>query len=702
MQTRFAIVVVTGLLLGVSGYGGVPTFRYASASGTFTLMGGDPAQGSTTKIPVTVVPVVFSFDTRVPGSEPPLLDASPDVPPLLASPVFRPFPFPVGGNTQFADAMLRATFADDKNFHTLLRPPTVSKPVTIKIPPGSGYLLSSRKTGSSIGVVDRWFAQREIFKQVPREEGQLFVILTHNTSFYAEGDATICCSFGTHGTDSATGNAFVLASYLRDVPAIVQEADIQPLTEQLAEFVNDPLHDPLRPEEARSPKPGNTVPAWMRPASMRPGDQGRCAGTGMATAYFLLQPTDTSPKNNFPFSKPFVATVGGKEYHLQNVALLPWFLGASPKLSNTFSFPDAHALREPAQACPARHSHEGSSSVATTASQAAPASRTHKDNEHKLIGYWTGRGPGGSVFPLREVSPQWDVILIAFASPAKDRPEGTLRFRPPEGIDPAQLKSDIAYLKSQGRTVMISLGGGGQYFTLADSKNIPDFVSSVADIVREYGLEGVDIDFETPSLVIDSGDLDFRHPTTPSIVNLIAGLRQLRARFGPKFAISLVPEGPQIPAGYPTYGGQFGSYLPIAYALRDILTFVDVQDYNTPPLQGLDGEIYQAGTVDYHAAMTELLLRGFPVGRNPANVFPGLPADKVAIGFLTGDATPEIVSNALRYVIEGKPPAGGTYRLRQPSGYAAMIGAMFWTIDDDRMENYRFSNVVGPQLHDLQ
>jgi chitinase len=28
-----------------------------------------------------------------------------------------------------------------------------------------------------------------------------------------------------------------------------------------------------------------------------------------------------------------------------------------------------------------------------------------------------------------------------------------------------------------------------------------------------------------------------------------------------------------------------------------------------------------------------------------------------------------------------------------------LIGAMFWTIDGDRNENYEFSNLVGPQLH---
>ncbi len=274
-----------------------------------------------------------------------------------------------------------------------------------------------------------------------------------------------------------------------------------------------------------------------------------------------------------------------------------------------------------------------------------------------------------------------------------------MQFRSPAGLDTAQFRSDISWLKSQGKKVMISLGGGGQHFTLADPKRVPAFVASVAQIVNDYGFDGIDIDFESPSLSIEPGDTDYRHPRTPSIVNLISALRQLRDRLGPDFLISLVPEGTQIPAGLPTYGGQFGSYLPIVHALRDILFFMDVQSYNTPPLQGLDGGIYQPGTVDYHAAMTELVLHGFNVGGDQKQFFEPLPADKVAVGFLTGDTTPEIVSTAMDYLITGKAPDGVTYKLRQPSGYPAMIGAMFWTIDADRRGNYSFSNVIGPQLN---
>jgi chitinase len=134
--------------------------------------------------------------------------------------------------------------------------------------------------------------------------------------------------------------------------------------------------------------------------------------------------------------------------------------------------------------------------------------------------------------------------------------------------------------------------------------------------------------------------------------------------------------------------------------VRDILSFVDVQDYNTPPLQGLDGEIYQLGSVNYDAAMTELLLHGFNVGKRSGDFFPPVPADKVAVGFLVGTATPQLVSGAMQYLITGKAPEGVTYRLLRPGGYPGLIGAMFWTIDGDRIENYGFSNVVGRQLHE--
>jgi chitinase len=643
-----------------------------------------------------LVPITLSFDAKKTAGKPFVMDAAADVMSIVHSPIFSSFAFTSGGTTQYGDAMLRSTFSKADDWHTVLGKPDV-RPVKITIPVGYGYILTSKKAGRSFAVVDVEFLQKELFKQLPRADGRLVIAVAHNAAFYALGDATVCCSWGTHGIDSATGNSFVLGSYLRTAPAVVQDEDVQPLTQQLAEFMNDPLHDPLV-HGRNVTVPGNVVPSWLRPASKSPSNMDLCGGSGMASTYFLLEPTNSNPKNNFPASKAYVARTSRATYHLQNVALLPWYSGSAEDLGGSYSFPDAHALAGPAVPCPGRgRPGMGGGAAPTPTVAAIPSSGT--SNGHQLIGYWSGYGAAGSTFPLRDVSPQWDVIIVAFATPDKNAPEGTMQFHTPAGLDTAEFKADIAYLKGQGKKVMISLGGGGQHFTLADPNRVPNYVSSVTQIVSEYGFDGIDLDFESPSLSIAPGDIDFKHPRTPSIVNLISALRQLHEHFGPKFMISLVPEGTQIPGGYPSYGGQFGSYLAITYGIRDILSFIDVQDYNTPPLQALDGEIYQPGTVDYHAAMTELLLHGFDVGGESAHLFPPMPADKVAVGFLTGDTTPSVVTQAMDYIITGKAPTGTTYKLRKTTGYPSMIGAMFWTIDADRRGNYNFSNAIGPQLH---
>ena len=346
-------------------------------------------------------------------------------------------------------------------------------------------------------------------------------------------------------------------------------------------------------------------------------------------------------------------------------------------------------LAEPARPCP--------NTRAAPEVKSAPKPQSAPPNGHSLIGYWTGSDRGRTL-ALTAVSPQWDVVIVAFGVPDHHAPEGTLRFEPPDGATLVQFKAAIASLKREGRKVLLSLGGGGQLFTLDQAASIPVFVSSVTRVVRDYGFDGIDLDFETPSLMLAPGDHDFRHPTTPGIVNLIAALRQLKARLGPSFLISLVPEGPQMVAGHVSYGGQFGSYLPIAYGIRDILTFVDVQDYNTPPLEGLDGDIYQAGSVDYHAAMTELVLQGFYVGGQNLN-YPAIPQARVAVGFYVEETDVATVTASMRYLIGGEKPPDASYALRSARGYPSMIGAMFWNIDEDRSDGYAFSDVIGPLLH---
>jgi chitinase len=685
MRHRFPSVLFILMLLARLAYaqGTVPTFTRTSSGQSYTFAGHDPMRGGTTGISTILVPVTLVFEPQ--GHNPPAsISAAPDVPAVLASPIFSPFSFELGSPAQYGDAMLRATFPAAADWHTLLAKPAL-QPVTISVPASDGYILTSRKNGGVLAVVDADYLQDQLFQKIPEQDGKLVIALTHNITFYVDHDATICCTWGTHGIDQHTGASFVLGTYFDHAPSIITDADVQPLSQQLAEFLMDPHHNP-QVYGFGVTGPGNRVPPWMRA-------DGSCGGRGIGSDYFLLEPTDTNLKNNFPASPPFVAHTASATYHLQNVALLPWYVPAVSGAGTTFSFPNPAALQASAVACDRR------AKPVTSQPSASPISSSAPGSHHELIGYWTGEGTSGEPFPLHAVSPQWDVVIVAFDAPVKGAPEGTLSFQLPAGLDQAEFKHDIAGLKQSGKKVMLSLGGGGAYFTLHRSESVPAFVTGVSRLVEEYGFDGVDIDFETPSLVLDPGDVDFKHPTTPSIVNLITALRQLHDHFGSRFMLSLVPEGPQLAAGYLTYGGQFGSYLPLIHGLRDIISLVDIQDYNTPPLEGLDGEIYQAHTVDYHAALTELALRGFAVAGDHAHLFKPLAADRIAAGFLTDYDTPQNVSEAMRYIIAGKAPLGTHYKLQRPSGYPSTLGAMFWTIDDDRARSYSFSDLVGPELH---
>ena len=681
------------------------TYNVAGKDYSYTVIGGDPAKGGATTIPTVLVPITLTIEAPMDATDKKaVLDASPDVTKVMHSPIFAKYAF-ASGTTQYTDAMMRTDFHQEaaKDWHTLLGRPKVV-PLKIDVPVGMGYVLTSQKTGRMLAMVDVLFMQQEIFRQLPKEDtgaGKLVIAMTKNATYYTSADATECCSWGTHGVDTTQGlrQPFVLGSFL-DPHTVALDSDVQPLTQQLAQWFRDPLHEPGLRIRHGMIAPGNIFPGWMRvPAESStelPRDNSGCGETGIAVPLFLNDPTDINWKNTVPASKAYIANLGGMSYHLQNVALLGWYAGSTSPESyqGAYSFPDANALSGPAKPCPERH-RNGSFGAITDAPPAtvAPIALTSGPNGHHLIGYWSGLGP------ISDVSPQWDVIIVAFATPLAGATEGTMHYQVRGSMTPEQFKADIKLKQSQGKKVMISLGGGGQHFALMTQEGKQNFIRTVEDICTEFGFNGIDIDFETSSLELDPGDTDFKHPTTPSTVNLIAALREIHDHFGQDFMVSLVPEGTQIPAAYPGYGGQFGSYIPIVEGIRDILAFVDTQDYNCPPIEGLDGEFYMPGSMDYHAAATELVLHGFDVGRDPKHHFDPLPANKVAIGYLNSDTTPDIVQDTMRYMITGKSNTPAKYKLLQPGGYPTFDGAMFWTIDEDRRENFRYSNTVGPLLH---
>src|SRR5262249_14593861 len=159
------------------------------------------------------VPVQLSFDTKKIGGKPFVMDAGPDARSILASPAFANFAFSGERPTQYGDALLRATLPGHAGWHPLLGKPA-SRAAKIAVPARAGYVLASASPGSVLAIVDLEWQQRELFRQIPKQEGRLVLAVTHNTAYYALGDATVCCSWGTHGVDAGTGNSFILASYI--------------------------------------------------------------------------------------------------------------------------------------------------------------------------------------------------------------------------------------------------------------------------------------------------------------------------------------------------------------------------------------------------------------------------------------------------------------------------------------------------------
>src|SRR5206468_6062105 len=106
--------------------------------------------------------------------------------------------------TQYADALMRADFYKEGgsgDWHTLLSQPTLL-PLRITVPVGLGYVLTSKKTGRTLAMVDLRFMQAELFKQLPKDAvppGSLVVAVARDTTYYVNNDATQCCRWGTWG-----------------------------------------------------------------------------------------------------------------------------------------------------------------------------------------------------------------------------------------------------------------------------------------------------------------------------------------------------------------------------------------------------------------------------------------------------------------------------------------------------------------------
>lgn len=317
-----------------------------------------------------------------------------------------------------------------------------------------------------------------------------------------------------------------------------------------------------------------------------------------------------------------------------------------------------------------------------------------------LVGYFHNWNDVNAPYiPLDQVDVRYNVIDVSFAIPIPGT-DYKMQFVPDQ-VSQATFITQIQTLQSQGRKVLISIGGATAPITLDNIQERDTFITTMTSIINTFGFDGIDIDLEGSSLSLTGGSIS--NPTDAGIINMITACKQIMVNFrnakNKKMILTMAPETAFVQGGQSAYAGIWGAYLPLIHALRDSLDLLHVQLYNSGTMYGIDGNIYQQGTADFIVAMCEAVIQGF---NTQGGIFNGLPAHKVAAGLPAcvsaaggGYCHPDTVKAAINYLrgVGNKP---GSYILSNASGYPNFGGLMTWSINWDAVAScgslYQFAN----------
>ncbi|WP_323183675.1 chitinase [Streptomyces prunicolor] len=291
--------------------------------------------------------------------------------------------------------------------------------------------------------------------------------------------------------------------------------------------------------------------------------------------------------------------------------------------------------------------------------------------KHAVTGYWQNFNNGATVQKLSAVSSQYDIIAVAFAD-ATSTPGAvsfTLDSAGLGGYTVDQFKADIAAKHAAGKKVIISIGGQNGTISVSDSTSATNFANSVYSLMQTYGFDGVDIDLENGI----------------NATYMTQALRSLSSKAGSSLVITMAPQTIDMQS-------TSNAYFQTALNIKDILTVVNMQYYNSGTMLGCDGKVYGQGTVDFLTALACIQLQG---GLSPSQVGLGLPASTSAAG--SGYVSPTIVNNALDCLTAGTNC--GTFKPSKT--YPDLRGAMTWSTNWDAAAGSSWSNSVGAHVHAL-
>ncbi|ARZ68168.1 chitinase [Streptomyces albireticuli] len=289
--------------------------------------------------------------------------------------------------------------------------------------------------------------------------------------------------------------------------------------------------------------------------------------------------------------------------------------------------------------------------------------------KHAVTGYWQNFDNGATVQRISDVQSQYDIIAVAFADATPTPGAVTFALDPALKYSEAQFKADIAAKRAAGKAVVVSVGGERGTVTVNDAASAENFANSLYTLMQTYGFDGVDIDLENGL-----------NPTY-----MTQALRSLSAKAGSKLVITMAPQTIDMQS---TSAGYFKTALNI----KDILTVVNMQYYNSGSMNGCDGKVYSQGSVDFLTALACIQLEG---GLAPSQVGLGLPASTRGAG--SGYVAPSVVNNALDCLAKGT----GCGSFKPAKTYPGIRGAMTWSTNWDASAGNAWSNGVGPHVHGL-
>lgn len=314
---------------------------------------------------------------------------------------------------------------------------------------------------------------------------------------------------------------------------------------------------------------------------------------------------------------------------------------------------------------------ESAKSAAVTGTTTATGGGGGTLPKHAVTGYWQNFNNGATVQRISAVQSQYDIIAVSFAD-ATTTP-GAVTFNLDSaglgGYTVDQFKADIAAKKAAGKKVIISIGGQNGTVTINDSTSATNFANSVYSLMTTYGFDGVDIDLENGL----------------NATYMSQALRSLSGKAGSSLIITMAPQTIDMQS-------TSNAYFQTALNIKDILTVVNMQYYNSGSMLGCDGKVYSQGSVDFLTALACIQLEG---GLAPSQVGLGLPASTSGAG--SGYVSPTIVNNALDCLAKGT--GCGTFKPSRT--YPDLRGAMTWSTNWDASAGNAWSNSVGPHVHAL-